>query len=201
MARGPRPGDYLFFSVGPDVENMAEWPALVRGVRTLSGMSGDMKPRREKDTLSRVALGGMTLGMDYRGSLEALRERVTLGSEKQQDPSNGRDVRSCYAVDLLERMFDEICGERGEHSIGRLAMIIYDWICCFEDGLDSFQKKEPVALILLAYFLVLLKLHDGVWFARGWAEHIMEGIQGCLDEDDRRWIQWPMERIPNINVQ
>ncbi|OJJ73117.1 hypothetical protein ASPBRDRAFT_73571 [Aspergillus brasiliensis CBS 101740] len=202
MARGPRPGDYLFFSVGPDVGTMAEWPALVRGVRTLSGMSGDMKPRREKDTSYQVVLGSMALGMDCRGPLEALRERVFLGSEKQQDSSNGRDVRSCYvnAIDLLERMFDEICGGRGEYGIGRLAMIIYDWICCFEDGLDAFQKKEPVTMILLAYFLVLLKLHDGVWFARGWPEHIMEGIKGCLDEDDRRWIQWPMERIPNINT-
>ncbi|GKZ81329.1 hypothetical protein AnigIFM56816_005844 [Aspergillus niger] len=199
MARGPRPGDYLFFSAGTDHESMAEWPSLVRGVKTLSGISGDIKPRGKNNTPSPVNEGGKALGMDYRGSLEALRERILLPGQEREEV-NGRDLRDCYfnAIDMLERMLDEMCGERqdeGECKIGRLAMIIYDWICCFEDGLDAFQRKEPVALILLSYFLVLMKLHDGVWFARGWAEHIMGGIEEGLDQDDRRWLHWPMEEI------
>ncbi|BCS01635.1 Zn(II)2Cys6 transcription factor [Aspergillus luchuensis] len=199
MARGPRPGDYLFFSIGTDHESMVQWPSLVKGVKTLSGMSGDIKPRGDKCGSSRVDQGGMASGINYRGLLQALRERILLHG-KQRGELHARELSDCYinAIAMLERVLDETHGEKQdgeENNTGRLAMIIYDWICCFEPALDAFQNKDPVAMILLAYFLVLMKLHDGVWFARGWAEHIMGGIEECLGQDDRRWLQWPMKQI------
>ncbi|OJI91517.1 hypothetical protein ASPTUDRAFT_38545 [Aspergillus tubingensis CBS 134.48] len=198
MARGPRPGEYLFFTIGDHHENMAEWPSLVRGVRTLCGISKDLKSRVENCCSSQICGGGKASGIEYQRTLERLRQWVILQSEKQGEV-NGWTMKHCYvnAIAMLERMFSEMCGEGHDAgcTIGRLAMMVYDWICCFDPGLSDFQRREPVALVLLAYFLVIMKIHDEVWFARGWAEHIIGGIEECLGREDRRWLQWPMETI------
>jgi hypothetical protein len=81
----------------------------------------------------------------------------------------------------------------------KLTFTIWTWTSLLGDGLDAVQRKEPMPLLLLAVFLVLFKQLDSPWFARGWAEHILTGIEGVLDgvldEKGREVLRWPKEVI------
>ncbi|KAL4900754.1 hypothetical protein BDW74DRAFT_160977 [Aspergillus multicolor] len=81
----------------------------------------------------------------------------------------------------------------------KLTFIIWTWTSLLGDGLDALQRKEPMPLLLLAVFLVLFKQLNNPWFARGWAEHILTGIEGILggvlDEGGREVLRWPRDVI------
>ncbi|KAI1260430.1 hypothetical protein F5Y18DRAFT_405315 [Xylariaceae sp. FL1019] len=51
------------------------------------------------------------------------------------------------------------------------------------------------ALCVLAYYCVLLKRMEHVWWVEGWAFHLIERIYSALDERHRLWIRWPLEEI------
>ncbi|KAL4744672.1 hypothetical protein BDW72DRAFT_199368 [Aspergillus terricola var. indicus] len=86
----------------------------------------------------------------------------------------------------------------------KLTFVIWTWTSLLDDGLDALQRKEPIPLLLLAYFLVLFKQLDEAWFARGWAEHILTGIEevldGVLDGMARGLLRWPKEVILDKDV-
>lgn len=64
-----------------------------------------------------------------------------------------------------------------------------------DDYVESLQKKEPWALVVLAHFCVLFHRSETVWFMRGHAMRLMLSITECLDPSWKRFIQWPCEEL------
>ncbi|KAH8592027.1 hypothetical protein B0O99DRAFT_630950 [Bisporella sp. PMI_857] len=56
-------------------------------------------------------------------------------------------------------------------------------------------QGQPEALVIFAYYCVLLKSLDGCWWMQGWPSHLIREIWDLLGEPHRLWIHWPMEEI------
>ncbi|KAF2972384.1 hypothetical protein GQX73_g1121 [Xylaria multiplex] len=53
------------------------------------------------------------------------------------------------------------------------------------------RQKNPSALVMLAYYAVLLRT-ERLWCIKaGWAEHLLLTVRGLLEEDYTKWLYWP----------
>lgn len=60
-----------------------------------------------------------------------------------------------------------------------------------EDYMKLLIKREPEALILLAYECVLLRREPPCWYMAGHAQHLMGIIRRNLTPEWLHWIEWP----------
>lgn len=92
----------------------------------------------------------------------------------------------------LKQVYDMVLRARGTCSIAS--------ILCFpkQDSAAFAQlvkRRVPQALIILAYYCVLLDVLDGRWWIHGWASRVLRDVLGSLDEPWRQWIEWPVQSV------
>ncbi|KAL4994087.1 hypothetical protein BDV10DRAFT_189360 [Aspergillus recurvatus] len=241
MARGPRTGNYLFFST---IDHQpSEWVSLLKGVQALSCLD-ELRPhtfRKEGRLHQSESVGTKKPEPRHKACQPHSHSHDPLKS--RLGPSCCQAIQSC--TDLLLNQFAAnplkekylatlsflhralmdlgVCtsiptssssssssatSEPGLEPTSptstanpdlKLTFIIWTWTSLLGDGLDALQRKEPMPLLLLAIFIVLFKQLDNTWFARGWAEHILNGIEevldGVLDGKGREVLRWPKEAI------
>lgn len=70
------------------------------------------------------------------------------------------------------------------------------WIASLpETYIQSVQKKEPWALVVLAHFCVLFHRSEKVWFMKGHATRLLLSIIEFLDTSWRRFVEWPCQEL------
>ncbi|PSN58954.1 hypothetical protein BS50DRAFT_566210 [Corynespora cassiicola Philippines] len=57
------------------------------------------------------------------------------------------------------------------------------------------QQRQPPALVLFAYFGVMLQHLDGYWWADGCGKSIVSAVDECLGPYWSSWLQWPKEFV------
>ncbi|PVH70958.1 hypothetical protein DL98DRAFT_521355 [Cadophora sp. DSE1049] len=57
--------------------------------------------------------------------------------------------------------------------------------------LEMLRAREPAALVLLAHYCVLLEPLEESWYMVGFRKRLLERIYWQLDEDWRKWLDWP----------
>jgi hypothetical protein len=62
------------------------------------------------------------------------------------------------------------------------------------------KQRNPMALILLAHFIVLFANFGNEWFLQGWCEQAMTSIQTIVSEQDSAGLQWPLEQLRDKHV-
>lgn len=72
---------------------------------------------------------------------------------------------------------------------------IFYWVIMAEDFLPLFADREQEALVIFAYFCVLLNRLSGYWWLDGWVNYLMDLTYSHLNEEHRTWIIWPMEEV------
>jgi hypothetical protein len=60
---------------------------------------------------------------------------------------------------------------------------------------ELLASREPVALVILAYFAVLFKMQPHVWWFRNWGGWILESVRGQLPGRYDGWLEWPASQI------
>ncbi|CEL08613.1 Putative Zn2/Cys6 DNA-binding protein [Aspergillus calidoustus] len=237
MARGPRTGNYLFFSTIN--YEPSEWISLLKGVQVLSCLD-ELRPHIFGKE-SRVHQSESVRTKESESERKACKPQSHSHDPLKSPPvaSCCRAIQSCidlllndFACDPLQEKYLanlsflhqafmdlNICTSIPTSSASstsesvlklmsptpspkpdlKLTFIIWTWTSLLGDGLDAVQCREPMPLLLLAVFLVLFKQLDSPWFARGWAKHILTGIEGVLDgvldEKGREVLRWPKEVI------
>lgn len=174
FGRGPRPGEYLIFSDA----GAAEWQVLLRGVRTIVSsyhamvFRGILEPKGEET--EGVLSDSMRIELhEHATHLETVHRLI----EQDTTDETNRAMYKAVINDLLEKM-REVYEKRsmGDPGVG-LMHLVMGWLYRLpEDLVRQLEQKEPRALVVLAYWAVMLKYMDGVWFMKGWAEHILSGI-------------------------
>ncbi|KAJ9493007.1 hypothetical protein VN97_g187 [Penicillium thymicola] len=199
FGRGPRPGEYLIFSdSGP-----AEWLVLMRGVRLIvtshhaNVFSGILAPgpndrRRDLSAEMHIKLHEHTAHTE---AVQRLVERDIADDE----------IRGRYLASI-ESLFEIMCEvyERrsgGSPGVGLMDLLMGWFYRLPEEMISSLERKEPHSLVILAYWVVLLKYMDSAWFMDGWAEHMLSGISTHLREDFHQWIEWPLKQVYQIQVE
>ena len=62
-----------------------------------------------------------------------------------------------------------------------------------QDFVELIEKRYPRALVILAYYCVLLKRCGHVWYLEGLGEGLLGSIWEALGEEWRPWVRWAME--------
>lgn len=70
------------------------------------------------------------------------------------------------------------------------------WLWTVSDSLVPLLRvPTQEAVAIFAHFCVLLKHHESHWWLQGWGDHLMLRAHEILDEEHRRWIEWPMREV------
>jgi Fungal specific transcription factor domain len=73
---------------------------------------------------------------------------------------------------------------------------IFIWMLVIpKEYLVLLSQQKPVALIIFAYYGVLLRQLQWAWWMDGWSTHIIFGAYELLDNRLRAHVRWPMEQI------
>jgi hypothetical protein len=69
--------------------------------------------------------------------------------------------------------------------------------------LSMISRHEPVAIILLAHFAVLMAEMRRVWWLEHWAERLVNAAQQSLQGVPtlHRWLRWPLEKAKAFEDQ
>ena len=187
MSSPRKQGDLLFAGE----EGVAEWIHLFRGTRAIISQS--------HATLHQGALGPMFELGRRRAELrdtnmsenENLKDLTNYLLEADLDP----DTLEVYSktVDELRKSFITIYGRDVEDCEPMDAFI---WIFrCPDLYLQYISQSEPIALVILAYYSVLLKHLNSKWWMEGWGTHLISRIYSKLDEHHRLKIWWPVQEL------
>lgn len=57
------------------------------------------------------------------------------------------------------------------------------------------KRRLPQALIILAYYTVLLDLLDNRWWISGWGRRVLSDVVGNLGDEWKSWIDWPVQTV------
>jgi hypothetical protein len=60
---------------------------------------------------------------------------------------------------------------------------------------EMLSERLPMALIILAHMVVILKSVNQVWWLSGWGARLLEAITGHLKDEYRIWLTWPTDCI------
>ena len=193
FGRGPRPGEYLIFSdSGP-----AEWLVLMSGVKMVLStyqakvFSGILEPDGEDEdhTLSPAMQAELH---DHLAQIDAVQRLI----EQDILDENQRAMYFAALKDLREIM-GEVYEKRSSGKPGvDLMHLLIGWLYRrHEEFVHMLEQKEPRALVILAYWAVMLKYMESSWFMEGWGEHVLSGISDSLHVDFRSWIEWPWQKV------
>lgn len=194
FGRGPQPGEYLVFSDnGP-----AEWLVLMHGVKLIleshhsKVFSGILEPRPSSDSTFVDPLMQNELQKDIE-QVQGLHRLVDL-----QHSWDAEDrVMYVSAIDNLASTLEEVYEKRSLHkpAVG-LMHILIGWLYRLpRDFVAQLERKNPLALVILAQWVGLLEYMESVWFMKGWGKHVLNGVCAFLPADLWGWIEWPMERV------
>ncbi|KFY36197.1 hypothetical protein V494_05211 [Pseudogymnoascus sp. VKM F-4513 (FW-928)] len=100
------------------------------------------------------------------------------------------------AVDYLQVGFDAVLADEETH--GARHQMIFSWTLLMPSGLtDLFSAKQPVALVLLAYYAVLLHYGRNMWQVGGSGTYILGIIVDYLGPEWEHWLEYPQEMVEN----
>ncbi|KAH7123450.1 hypothetical protein B0J13DRAFT_455660 [Dactylonectria estremocensis] len=203
FARTPSPGDLLVFSEGRTVH----WMPLLQGVKYVLQTLGHSAIFHGIFSIEPEEQDGPDLGQEtallnptpprWLGPLTELAQMI--------DQSNSSSSSSCYAQAASDLMncYKTTYGTENDpvnYKDGKFPDIM-GWLYRMnEDFISQLQKKMPVPLLLLAYFAVLLKSLESYWFMEGWAKHLLREVNGILDLQYVKWLDWPASQILYSNT-
>ncbi|OJI98913.1 hypothetical protein ASPVEDRAFT_50496 [Aspergillus versicolor CBS 583.65] len=194
FARGPRDGEYLVFNAN----GKSEWLVLLHGVRSILAekhgeiFTGVLEPAEEG------------LDLDTDASAPELDEELSRHVQRLQEVRDMVNLemegdREVYVgvVDNLAECFEEAYRRRrtGCHPTGLMPYAMGWTFRLPNTMITKLEEREPIALIVLAHWAILLRYMRDSWFMERWDHHIVMGIKACLPEAYHAWIEWPEEIV------
>ncbi|PYH87227.1 hypothetical protein BO82DRAFT_388241 [Aspergillus uvarum CBS 121591] len=216
LARGPRAGEFLFFNRGG--AGPVEWLALLRGVDTISTMLQKGRAPSNEEQSQDLSEGGHPshCSAAARQHCAGWQEALTRVCAFTEERAAADPLLPIYrmAMDHTLRAFRSAFSGGGSVDCpgpGRPAatamqpepfgFVLCTWVTQLEEPFwTALQAKQPVPLVLLAHFAVLMYRKDGTWVSHGWPAHILRGIWTFLGEDDRALVRWPIDEIRILDL-
>lgn len=175
-----REGGYEAF-----LDRFASYMKLHRGVRSVTDQSwetllqSELKPILEQSHQEGIA--GQECVLLYK----------LLDSIATEDPI----YDACAdATKHLQWSFDQ--GRLAMISEGTMSYVQSSWAMLVKPGFSGLvMQREPVALIILAYYAVLLHQHRSYWLIGSGGKYLVESVAQHLDEKWDEWMAWPKKAI------
>lgn len=144
----------------------------------------DQRPTYLRDGFPRI---------DWIERLDELRKWIA----SHESPDTITYLRSSES---LAEIYEATYGDReGTYKGAPSNHFIFGWLYRMQDPfVTCLRRKEPIALLILAYYAPLLKTLKKCWFLDGWSEHLLTSIGEIVAPDLSGWLQWPLEVTRNM---
>lgn len=188
--------------------------SLIRGTKSLLLLSPDVWAHARsgplRDLFAHVAPATHPSG-PFVDKLDALVDALRLGLTGTPASATKR-VALLAAVEALRHTYALLVAAR----VGDRRDRLWTWaVVVPEEVLGLLGEECPVALVVLAYFCVLVAgVECGVgeeqWFLKGWSGGVVECVVGVLEGKEvegqeegvwREWVEWPVSCVrKGVNV-
>lgn len=146
-------------------------------------------PEHPEEAPQPVAQGVLDKGSECAALLELLRNKSQLTSTAKQ--------ACCDAVELLQQMFDSArptltSGAGTGTAPARRFIVVQEWpVRVSAAYADLLSERRPEALVILAYYGVLVHQARDCWLAGGAGSYLIRSITAHLGAYWAEWLQWP----------
>lgn len=101
--------------------------------------------------------------------------------------------RTCVLILAeLKQLYNQVVQSQGQCSMSNL-------LCWPKQDATQFtlllKRRHEPALIILAYYTVLMDLLDARWWISGWGRTVLTDIVGALSDGMKTWIDWPVQTV------
>ncbi|KAF2649959.1 hypothetical protein K491DRAFT_683406 [Lophiostoma macrostomum CBS 122681] len=199
FAAGPTgPEDLLVCDAGGGPSG--KWLSLASGVHLIRSLfdpdllfSGLLKPlgptESPPDDPRPTCVCENFLHIDWIDPLDILRTFIT-----SQHPLEGAQLylRSYNTIAAIyEATYGNTDGLLSVHPAHKQVLL---WPYSMESSfVDCLRAKDPIALLLLAYYAPLIKTMKRSWYMSAWPDHLLATIQVILGPKYAAWLAWPHE--------
>ena len=186
LGMGPKAGEFLLFGEhGP-----AEGLVVFRRLRILIESHPELLEKSDLAPMFSISIRQVLQPSSNNPYLEVLRQTIL------ESTTNFKKVHVYLdALEKLTRSFPSTSssGSRSSQTSPQTAFV---WLYRVSDEfLACLEKRDQIALVILAHFCVLMNDLGSLWCMKGWLDHLLSEIHRSLDEEHRMWMTWPMEEI------
>ncbi|CAD6563533.1 MAG: hypothetical protein ASARMPRED_000022 [Alectoria sarmentosa] len=160
---------------------------LIRGVKTVLHSA--------QEWITRGALGGL-IGYNWNSKMSPLPKDMStslqLLSEKNERDTPDASMRELYDSTIrgLKRAFEIHTVVRGESGL------IFTWLVMAQASyIAQLEKKDPMALVILAHYAFLVYSSDGQWWIQGRGAQLFEAIYRILPPIWLSAVEWPRQAV------
>jgi hypothetical protein len=180
LGLGPKPGDFLLFGQN----GIANWFVQTQGMKLLLETNPEIFHNETLSPLFAVSIRNMAQTHSGTDHLAELREQILRIAPNETELGT-----YLKALDRLSERFD-----RKTQGLQMFPQQVFVWLYQLEeDFVRLLQEKKPIALVILAYFCILLNGLGSFWWTRGWMQHLLSEIHHTLNQEYRIWMRRPME--------
>ena len=123
-------------------------------------------------------------------------QKVQSLVEQEISDNTDRLMYVSAIYDLLSTLNEVYENRSTEKASVDLMQVLMGWLYRLPGEFVSFlEGKEPLSLVVLAHWAVLLQYMRSVWFMKGWDAHILSGIRTSLHPDFQSRIEWPLRQV------
>ncbi|RPB08076.1 hypothetical protein P167DRAFT_494741 [Morchella conica CCBAS932] len=185
-------------SMENDPWNIPEWIPLIRGVHSILHEVWDWVESGCLGQMLKVQFYERTgISSDETEALNALYRLCTDTTESDADEIKDTEVSSTYfgAIHKLRKSFVSCTDPDMQFNTTSL---IFQWPICVSDKYVLLLKeRRPRALIIFAYYCVLLKRMEIAWWVGGRAEYELGRIERSIRDLEKwkKWLEWPVKMV------
>ncbi|OOF93544.1 hypothetical protein ASPCADRAFT_151103 [Aspergillus carbonarius ITEM 5010] len=177
-------GNFLFW----ENHEIASWLVLIRGTGTILDFADEaLKSGPLASMFSARARHRISEPDSHHQVLESLRHLVMADVQEEHMAKVYSSV-----IDEMNRPFI-LCLER---NLKLETADVFIWLLRIpHEFLLLLKDYQPLAMVIVGYFCVLLHQLEWMWCMRGWSTHLLSQIYNQLSPAYRAWIRWPIEQI------
>ena len=162
------------------ITKLVQCLSLHRGIRTIATNSSE-------ETL-RQLLGGDLSHLEPLGPVQSGDESALLWDQIDGSQLSDSSKHDCQeAVKALQGMFSR-------QRLGRMrdALTVQEWAVRVPTGyVELLNQRRPEALVVLAYYAVLLHRERTYWSIGSTGSYLIRSITSNLGEYWKEWLEWP----------
>jgi len=194
--------DETLFLVGAREEaGLPDWLQVIRGSCSLFGDSwevirnGALMPLVTEGLWNQHDLPRLTKSK-YAARLDVLVNMPFSGKGPTTNGVNDKNFSSLAGAFVKLHEAFAIAEEARAESKYTLWTAVHSWPAQVpQEYLDLLKDRDPIALILLAHFCILLEPFESDWCFTGFRKRLLSRIYKKLDPEWRQWLRWPLEEI------
>lgn len=200
LAAGPTgPNDLLVCDVTSQAQQ--PWMSVIQGVRLIqetfspnilfSGLLAPLAPPAEAESV------GIQPRCEEEG-FPRLDWEEPLGHVRDLIASSNSEDTATYLESFrqVEAIYEATYGKSNGSSTFELRFrFVFIWLYTMSDDfVRCLQQRQPLSLIILAYYAFLLTTLKRDWYVQSWPRHILTRVREMIDKDYTGWLRWPLEQ-------